>query len=75
MNRKKPTFSRTFDDAAFATAIIGEIAQAEGWDSLDRCMEKDMNAFRSYQRHAEAAVRALRKLEWRDNNFKPSGIG
>jgi hypothetical protein len=72
MNRKKRTFSKPFDDALIKMEMIGEMAIEDGWASLDECLEQAPKALAILTRHAEAALRVMKRIEERECTMRPS---
>ena len=72
MNRKKRTFSKPFDDALIKAEMVEEMAIEDGWTSLDECMAEAPSAIDVFMRHAEAAMRVMRRIEERESLVKPS---
>jgi hypothetical protein len=57
------TLSATFHDALIKTAMIDEMARVDNWQGLDECLEIKPEAIKKLARYADAALRALRRLE------------
>lgn len=63
MNHKKPAFSNRFNETLIKTAMMDEMARADNWQNLDECLEIRPEAIKKLARYAEAAIRALKRLE------------
>jgi hypothetical protein len=74
MNTKEKSFSETFDEALFKAEMIREMAIEDGWKSLDECLEQAPGALDILLRHADAALRALKRIREREKGASPSKI-
>jgi hypothetical protein len=63
MNMQKAAFSEEFYDALLKADMIREMAIEDGWGTLEECMERAPEALDIFLRHAEAALRAVRRME------------
>jgi hypothetical protein len=62
VNYRNPT-SKRLDDALLTTAMIDEMARADHWRGLDECLTVKPEAVEMFSRYAEAALRAIRRVE------------
>ena len=63
MSDQEPVFSQRFHDTLIKTAMIDEMARSDHWQSLDECLEIKPELIKNFARYADAALRALRRVE------------
>ena len=63
MAPKTPKFSQCFDNAILRMTMIEEMAKSDHWKSLDECMEFKPKALKDFSRYADAAMRAIKRME------------
>ena len=73
MSSQKPTFSNRFDNAILRMTMIEEMAKADHWKSLDECMEFKPKALKDFSRYADAAMRAIKRMESGESQPVPLG--
>ncbi len=75
MSRKKRTFSKPFNEALIHAELIQEMMIEDGWSGLDETvLRANKKALAIFTRHAEAALRVLKRIEEREANLKPSDM-
>lgn len=72
MPRKRPAFSRPFNEALIKAEMINEMIAEDGWPSLEECLRRAPNALETFARHADAALRVIQRIDEREANLKPS---
>jgi hypothetical protein len=63
MDSAAPPFSRRFNDALLVTAIVDEMARADDWQGIDECLAIKPTEIKTFTRYAEAALRAIKRME------------
>jgi hypothetical protein len=74
MSRKKPTYSKPFDEALIRARLIEEMMIEDGWSKFDESLFANTKAVAVFARHANAALRVFKWIEERENNIRPSDI-
>jgi hypothetical protein len=60
MSAKKHAFSSRFNNALLITAMVEEMARADGWRGTEDCLAADPELIDAYTNYAQAALRALK---------------
>jgi hypothetical protein len=71
---KKSTFSECFDSAILRMTMIEEMVKSDHWKSLDECMEFKPKALKDFSRYADAAMRAIKRMETGECQPVPLGL-
>ena len=74
MNRAKSTFSKPFNEALIRAELIQEMLLADGWTQDEEIKELDPKIMGIFDRHADAALRVMRRIEERENDIRPSEV-
>ena len=65
-------FSERFNDTLLVTAMIDEMARADNWQGLDECLAIKPEMIKTFSRYAEAALRALKRMDETKEQAPPS---
>jgi hypothetical protein len=74
MSRKKPTFTKPFDEALIRARLIEEMMIEDGWSKFDESLFANKETLALFARHANAALRVFKWIEERENNIRPSEL-
>jgi hypothetical protein len=74
MSRKKPTFSKPFDETMIRSELIQEMMIADGWAGVDKALFADSKTLGAFERHADAALRVFKRIEECENHIRPSEL-
>ena len=75
MIRITSTFSKPFNDAMIRSELIQEMMVADGWSKDDEeWLFTQKKVWEIFYRHADAALRVIRRIEERENSIKPSEV-
>lgn len=72
MTREKPSFSKPFDDSLICSELVIEMMRVDGLDIEDHTILEHTRIRELLYRHANAALRVMRRIEEREANIRPS---
>ncbi len=74
MPQKTPLFSPRFHDSLIKMAMMEEMARADRWQGIDECMAIRPAVLKTFAHYADAALRALKRMEQDENAEIPDII-
>jgi hypothetical protein len=72
MTARNSLFSERFDDALVIMSMVEEMARADNSRGVDECLAVQPAQVRVFMRYAEAALRAVKRIELEGGQTAPA---